>query len=610
MKSNLKAMERILKKLAHLLVIGGSSLDTLHLNGQMVTSAGGAGMYTTMAAIRSGVEASMFAPKPEPMPAELETVSFNLLEWIGPVISADQLPHFEIEYGEGKTNYLKTFIGAEGELTTDQLMVDLGNYNIIHLTPLGDSKRQLTFLKAIRNQGGKLVSAGTYKCIIKDNPESVREVINNSDIFFMNEEEAVLLYGSLENVKTSLGKLIFVTLGAKGAMVVQGESQTRLTTKQVEPVDPTGAGDTFCGATLAELMLGGHPIMAAYKGMVLASKEIQSIGPAALFKAESASDISLDERVKLNPEQIEKVSGVVKIFDEASPSNFTGKDFPPEGNDATLDYFFATILQQFSFWEAKNGKYNHPLIALLDGDTLKGSAYLFRAFRRVLDKDPEFYTPHRQAVLTREDITQLFKADDGTDPMPALDLHLELARDYGRDMLAFQKTPRSILQEVQKSATPLQALLYQLDKIGGYKEDPLRKKSNLLALVLNQRPEGFLKFGVGENVPPVIDYHTMRACLRMGLVEITDERLKHKIAARLLVTEEEEWAVRYACFHAVEEVVKVSGKTLGAVDWFFFAYARQHCPEMTEPICSDCAVNEVCTHRKELFQPVLRTTFY
>lgn len=567
-------------------------------------------MYTTMAAIRSGVKASMFAPKPELMPDVLKPVAGNLMEWIGPVISPQQLPHFEIEYGEGKTNYLKTFIGAEGELTTNQLMLDLDNYDFIHLTPLGDSKRQLTFLKAIRNQGGNLVSAGTYKCIIKDNPESVREVINNSDIFFMNEEEAVLLYGSLENVKVSPGRLIFVTLGAKGAMVVQGETQIRLTTKQVEAVDPTGAGDTFCGATLAELMLGAHPVMAAHKGMGLASKEIQSIGPAALFKAESASDISLDERVKLNPEQIEKVSGVVKIFDEASPSNFTGEDFPPERHPAALDYFFATILQQFSFWESKDGKYDHPLIAPLDGDTLKGSAYLFRAFRRVLEKDPEFYAPHRQAVLTREEIIQLFKADDGADPMPALDLHLELARGYGRDMLALQETPRSILQEVQKTAKPLQALLNNLDKISGYKEDPLRKKSNLLALVLNQRPEGFLNFGVDENVPPVIDYHTMRACLRMGLVDILDERLKHKIAARLLVTEEEEWAVRYACFLAVEEVVKVSEKSLGAVDWFFFAYARKHCPEMTEPICSNCAVNEVCTHRKDLFQPVLRTTFY
>jgi len=187
---------------------------------------------------------------------------------------------------------------------------------------------------------------------------------------------------------------------------------------------------------------------------------------------------------------------------------------------------------------------------------------------------------------------------------------LQLARDYGNDMLALGLTPQSILQNAQNSATPLKTFLHDLDQIGGYKEDPLRKKSNLLALVLNQRPEKFLSFGPNEAVPPVIDYHTMRGCLRMGLVEIVDDELKQKIEDRKIVTEEQEWAVRYACYLAVEDVVRISGKSLGAVDWFFFYYSRQHCPEMSEPVCEKCAVNAVCAHRKELFQPVIRTTYY
>ena len=48
---------------------------------------------------------------------------------------------------------------------------------------------------------------------------------------------------------------------------------------------------------------------------------------------------------------------------------------------------------------------------------------------------------------------------------------------------------------------------------------------------------------------------------------------------------------------------------MGAVDWFFFN-ARRRCPEMTEPDCANCVIDAVCAHRKELFQPVVRTTFY
>ena len=41
-------------------------------------------------------------------------------------------------------------------------------------------------------------------------------------------------------------------------------------------------------------------------------------------------------------------------------------------------------------------------------------------------------------------------------------------------------------------------------------DDPLRKKSGLLALILNDRPEKFLKLRNDELVEPVIEYHALR----------------------------------------------------------------------------------------------------
>ena len=596
--------------MAQLLVIGGASLDTLHFKGQTVRSAGGAGMYTTMAAIRCGAKASMFAPRPEPMPAELDPVAKKLDQWLGPVIPAERLPHFEIQHSGDKATYLVASIGAEGELTTDQLPADLSGFDCVHLTPLGNSELQQEFVIACRNKGARVISSGTYLCTIKDRPDLIRRTIELSDIFFMNEEEAVLLFGSLERATTATGKLLFVTLGEKGVMVVQGKDQTRLHAKEARVLDPTGAGDTFCGATLAGLMQGMHPVMSALRGMSLAAEEIESVGPVALLLDEPAPKTMPDKRVRLDHAQIERISRIVSVAEAAKASDFTGKDFPPAGHPQTLDYFFATVLQQFSFWETLEERYDHPLVATIDGDLLKGSAYLFRAFRLPLDKDPDFYSPQRQAALSRDEMLKLFRADDGSDPMPAFDLHLEMAQRYGREMMATGKTPLQIVDRARSSETPLKTFISELDQIGGYKEDPLRKKSNLLALVLNQRPERFLSFGKGEEVPPVIDYHTMRGCLRMGLVEILDESLKEKIQRRLIVSADEEWAIRYACYLAVEDVVRISGKSLGAVDWFFFAYSRQRCPEMSEPECVKCAVDGVCLHRKNLFQPVLRTTYY
>jgi hypothetical protein len=95
----------------------------------------------------------------------------------------------------------------------------------------------------------------------------------------------------------------------------------------------------------------------------------------------------------------------------------------------------------------------------------------------------------------------------------------------------------------------------------------------------------------------------------MGLIDVVDEELLAKLVGRQLLSQGEEWAVRVAAHAAVGQVVAESGKSMGAVDWFFFQ-ARKRCPEMSEPRCDVCAVDRVCAHRKELFQPVRRTSFY
>ena len=50
-----------------------------------------------------------------------------------------------------------------------------------------------------------------------------------------------------------------MTLGAEGAVVVEGERAERVARRRCEAVDTTGAGDAFCGA-LAEAMAGGATV--------------------------------------------------------------------------------------------------------------------------------------------------------------------------------------------------------------------------------------------------------------------------------------------------------------------------------------------------------------
>jgi len=592
-----------------LLVIGGASIDVLHLKDRTVTSAGGAAMYTAMAARRCGVQASLFGPRPDPCPERLEPVAERFAEWLGPLVPPEKLPAFEISYRHGKTEYLNAFFGAETELLPSMLPADLSDYDHVHVIPLGDVELQLSFVGACRERGARQISAGTYIGHVTNQPQAVRAVLRQSDLFFMNGLEVEALFGSLESAHSAPGKVLYVTLGAEGACILQGDTPTLIPAVPATELDPTGAGDTFCGATVAYLLQGQHPIMAARRAAALAAEMIGQVGPAALLSEDPPPEVPLDPRVRVNEGQVRRVAEVISTLPEVAAYPFVSPEVPPVGHPKTLDFFFAATLQQFSFWTVRGNRYHQPLIARIGGAELKGSDYLWEAFRRALERDAEFCSPQRQAQLGDEQWRQVFRADNGEDAMPALELHVQQARSYGQDMLALGLTPQAVLDMALSSPEPLLTFMILLDTIGGYKEDPLRKKSGLLALILNQRPERFLPLREDEEVAPVIDYHALRSSLRVGLIDVLDDDLRSKLLNREIVSAEEEWAVRYAAYRAEEAVVALSGKSTGAVDHFFFS-ARRRCPEMTEPECNVCPVDAVCAHRKGLFQPVLRTTFY
>jgi ribokinase len=267
-----------------LLVIGGASLDVLHLpGGQTVAAAGGAALYSAAAAWRAGAAVTLLAPRPEPMPDFLQPAAARF-HWIGPIIDPDQLPRLEIaHYGGGKAALLSAAWGAEALLTSADLPDDLPGYCFVHVAALRSAQRQLGFVRSCRQHGAMRISAGTYGHVVASETAIVRTLVEETDLFFLNENEANGLFGSVDQARTSPGKLLFVTLGERGALVIQGQTVTPIAGQAADEVDPTGAGDTFCGATLAGLACGLEPATAARHATALAARMIEQVGPAALW---------------------------------------------------------------------------------------------------------------------------------------------------------------------------------------------------------------------------------------------------------------------------------------------------------------------------------------
>ncbi len=263
------------------LVIGAASLDMLHWpNGQTAHTAGGAGLYTALAAHQAGAPTTLLAPRPHPLPTLLQPIA-ERVRWLGPAIAPADVPRLEIAHlGGGRAQLLNAHWGAE--LTPTDLPADVSGFAWIHIAALRSAQRQLDFLRACRARGAARLSAGTYAHVVHHETETVRALLAGADAFFMNENEANGLFGSIENARPH--GLLFITRGALGAVVLDGTEATALPAPVVDEVDPTGAGDTFCGAALAHLALGASPINAARRGIALASQMIAAIGPEGLLR--------------------------------------------------------------------------------------------------------------------------------------------------------------------------------------------------------------------------------------------------------------------------------------------------------------------------------------
>jgi len=319
------------------------------------------------------------------------------------------------------------------------------------------------------------------------------------------------------------------------------------------------------------------------------------------------------KKVRTDADRIRAFAEYLSAEGRPAPFDFcslnAGITYPAPGLDGVLEYFFFCCAHQFGFWNLQNGRWISPMIARLDGRDLKGSDYVWTAATRALRKNPDIFSPHALANLNGNELNDLFLDDGAANPLPMWPEHLELTRQYADWFTTRKLQPADILHRAAAARRPLQMLLDLLAEVPGYAEDPLQKKAMLLAIVLENRPEHFLNVTDPDSARPIIDYHLQRSALRTGLVVVEDPALRARLEAREEVTAGEEALIRSEVYESIDALVRLSGLSVAAVDWFFFKN-RTGCPEMTEPQCAACPVRHICARSTKLFQPVFRTTYY
>jgi sugar/nucleoside kinase (ribokinase family) len=180
-----------------------------------------------------------------------------------------------------------TFLGTAGKINENDVSSDaIKKSEIIllegYLWDEGDPKK--AFEKAIQNAKKVAMSLSDQFCVDRHKPHFLELVRNKLDITFANEQEIMSLidaknFDDVINFSKSLGKIIVVTRGEKGAVAINGDEVVECGIKQgLKVVDLTGAGDLFAGGFLHGHVNNMSLKQSLEKGTEMSSKVIQQIG--------------------------------------------------------------------------------------------------------------------------------------------------------------------------------------------------------------------------------------------------------------------------------------------------------------------------------------------
>ena len=180
-----------------------------------------------------------------------------------------------------------TFLGTAGKINENDVSSDaIKKSEIIllegYLWDEGEPKK--AFEKAIKSANKVAMSLSDQFCVDRHKPHFLELVKNKLDITFANEQEIMSLidaksFDEVINFSKSLGKIIVLTKGEKGAIAINGDEVVECGIKQgLKIVDLTGAGDLFAAGFLHGYV-NNLPLKESLdKGTEMSSKVIQQIG--------------------------------------------------------------------------------------------------------------------------------------------------------------------------------------------------------------------------------------------------------------------------------------------------------------------------------------------
>lgn len=186
---------------------------------------------------------------------------------------------------------MNTFLGISETVSPEELdeeVIRQSRYAYIegYLVSSDSARAAAIRLRELASQHGvKTALTLSDPAMVKFFRDGLVEMIGDGvDLLFCNEEEALTFSGT-DTLEDALEKLmevasaIVVTLGARGALVWDGNNRHDIAPVPVKAVDTNGAGDMFAGAFLYALSKGHSYPQAGALASAASAQVVSDFGP-------------------------------------------------------------------------------------------------------------------------------------------------------------------------------------------------------------------------------------------------------------------------------------------------------------------------------------------
>jgi hypothetical protein len=295
------------------------------------------------------------------------------------------------------------------------------------------------------------------------------------------------------------------------------------------------------------------------------------------------------EHVKNVYEQVNKIAIMLK-------SSRFPKRYEPAIEDLTITnfkkYLANTYLAIVAICHQTSPIGERQFEGYISTNYRKGWDYLKEKFLFAVTLDPKWSDPEFWQYLTPTMLSELYEDKDKGCTLSRVNERTFFLNNLGEGLIhdGFFRID-DVITSLDYIVSGDNGFIKYLSRYEAY-SDPLNKKTNYF-LSLAETECGW-KYKDPENIRSPIDYHELRGHLRLGTINVVDERIKFKLINHLPVSIEDDLIIRKAVQDANEYISREVGVSASELHYFLWNIFRSCCSRRVDQThCLDCT--DQCT---------------